>query len=216
MDNKRLEELKYNVIEYKNTRAFDICFEECDEIVALIDAAMQPPAEDVQRAIEFWEETLEEDKNIATPIYLKVLHLTITALRQMNPEHTDPDVQRAIATLKNLKHHPNDHTSGFGSAMVLNEPTNKVLSESIAALRQMKQDNAGLDPDADDYGNGYSRGYADGLRQMRTEPCEWCELAEHCEYEVTYFEDDNRWATSRRLMPKYCPNCGRRISNENE
>ena len=86
MDNKRLEELKYNVIEYKNTRAFDICFEECDEIVALIDAAMQPPAEDVQRAIEFWEETLEEDKNIATPIYLKVLHLTITALRQMQPQ----------------------------------------------------------------------------------------------------------------------------------
>jgi hypothetical protein len=52
------------------------------------------------------------------------------------------------------------------------------------------------------------------LRPMQpVKPCEWCELAEHCEYEVTYFEGDNRWATSRSLMPKYCPNCGRALKD---
>ena len=43
------------------------------------------------------------------------------------------------------------------------------------------------------------------------EPCEWCEIASACEYEVTFFKDDDRWATERSLMPNYCPNCGRRL-----
>ena len=44
-----------------------------------------------------------------------------------------------------------------------------------------------------------------------TTSCEWCEIARVCKYEVTFFEDDDRCATERSLLPKYCPNCGRRL-----
>lgn len=51
--------------------------------------------------------------------------------------------------------------------------------------------------------------------KMETTSCEWCEIASACEYEVTFFRDDDRWATERSLMPKFCPNCGRKL-NEDE
>lgn len=41
--------------------------------------------------------------------------------------------------------------------------------------------------------------------------CEWCEISSACEYEVTFFRDDDRWATERSLMPKFCPNCGKSV-----
>lgn len=47
----------------------------------------------------------------------------------------------------------------------------------------------------------------------RAEPCEWCEIASVCEYEVTILKDDDRWATTRIFMPNYCPNCGRRLED---
>ena len=45
--------------------------------------------------------------------------------------------------------------------------------------------------------------------------CEWCEIARACEYNVTFFEDDNRFGVirERSLLPKYCPNCGRRLED---
>ena len=49
--------------------------------------------------------------------------------------------------------------------------------------------------------------------KTETTSCEWCEIARVCEYNVTFFEDDNRWATERSLFPKYCPNCGRRLED---
>ena len=51
------------------------------------------------------------------------------------------------------------------------------------------------------------------IPKMQTTSCEWCEIARECEYSVTFFEDDNRWATERSLLPKYCPNCGRRLED---
>ena len=52
------------------------------------------------------------------------------------------------------------------------------------------------------------------IPKMETTSCEWCEIARACEYNVTFFEDDNRWATERSLLPKFCPNCGRRLEDE--
>ena len=54
------------------------------------------------------------------------------------------------------------------------------------------------------------------IPKMETTSCEWCEIARACEYNVTFFEDDNRWATERSLLPKYCPNCGAKMEIENE
>ena len=51
---------------------------------------------------------------------------------------------------------------------------------------------------------------------METTSCEWCEIARVCKYEVTFFEDDDRCATERSLLPKYCPNCGRRLERGEE
>lgn len=51
------------------------------------------------------------------------------------------------------------------------------------------------------------------IPKTETTSCEWCEIARECEYNVTFFEDDNRWATERSLLPKYCPNCGRRLED---
>ena len=53
------------------------------------------------------------------------------------------------------------------------------------------------------------------IPKTETTSCEWCEIARACEYNVTFFEDDNRWATERSLLPKYCPNCGRRLEEKN-
>ena len=53
------------------------------------------------------------------------------------------------------------------------------------------------------------------ISKTKTTSCEWCEIARACEYNVTFFEDDNRWATERSLLPKYCPNCGRRLEDDN-
>ena len=49
------------------------------------------------------------------------------------------------------------------------------------------------------------------ISKTETTSCEWCEIASACEYEVTFFRDGDRWATERSLMPKFCPNCGRRL-----
>ena len=49
------------------------------------------------------------------------------------------------------------------------------------------------------------------ISKTETTSCEWCEIASACEYEVTFFRDDDRWATERSLMPKFCPNCGRKL-----
>ena len=49
------------------------------------------------------------------------------------------------------------------------------------------------------------------IPKKETTTCEWCEIARVCKYEATFFEDDNRWATERSLLPKFCPNCGRRL-----
>jgi hypothetical protein len=46
--------------------------------------------------------------------------------------------------------------------------------------------------------------------ETTSEPCEWCEIASACEYEVTVLKDDERWATTRSFMPNFCPNCGRK------
>lgn len=56
----------------------------------------------------------------------------------------------------------------------------------------------------------------DALKPMNTEPCEWCEVAMECEYEVAYFEVGNRHATHKGIMPKFCPNCGRKLKGEKE
>lgn len=91
---------------------------------------------------------------------------------------------------------------------------------AIQALRQMEIDmypRAGLDHDADDWSDGYSRGYADGLqaRQMRTsepdvfEPCEWCDITGDWIYEVAVIR--NRRKTHKGEMKNYCPNCGRKL-----
>ena len=48
---------------------------------------------------------------------------------------------------------------------------------------------------------------------IKPKSCEWCEIASECEYEVTFFRDDDRWATRRSLVPKFCPNCGRRLED---
>ena len=53
------------------------------------------------------------------------------------------------------------------------------------------------------------------ISKTETTTCEWCEIASECEYNVTFFEDDNRWATERSLLPKYCPNCGRQLEDDN-
>ena len=52
------------------------------------------------------------------------------------------------------------------------------------------------------------------IPKMETTSCEWCEIARACEYNVTFFEDDNRWATERSLLPKYCPNCGAKMEDK--
>ena len=52
------------------------------------------------------------------------------------------------------------------------------------------------------------------ISKTETTSCEWCEIASACEYEVTFFRDDDRWATERSLMPKFCPNCGRKLDWE--
>lgn len=52
------------------------------------------------------------------------------------------------------------------------------------------------------------------ISKTETTSCEWCEIASACEYEVTFFKDDDRWATERSLLPKFCPNCGRKIKEE--
>lgn len=52
------------------------------------------------------------------------------------------------------------------------------------------------------------------ILQRETTSCEWCEIASACEYEVTFFKDDDRWATERSLLPKFCPNCGRDLKGE--
>ena len=49
------------------------------------------------------------------------------------------------------------------------------------------------------------------ISKTETTSCEWCEIASACEYEVTFFRDGDRWATTKNLMPKFCPNCGRRL-----
>ncbi|NLD33071.1 MAG: hypothetical protein GX662_12595 [Trichococcus flocculiformis] len=54
------------------------------------------------------------------------------------------------------------------------------------------------------------------VSETETTSCEWCEIASACEYEVTFFRDGDRWATERSLMPKFCPNCGRRLKEEIE
>ena len=53
------------------------------------------------------------------------------------------------------------------------------------------------------------------LRQMRTEPCEWCDLkpiplfyAECCRAKI-----DNE---SQIIDVKFCPNCGRKLSEGEE
>ena len=51
------------------------------------------------------------------------------------------------------------------------------------------------------------------IPKKETTSCEWCEIARACEYDVTFFKDDDRWATERSLLPKYCPNCGRRLKD---
>ena len=52
------------------------------------------------------------------------------------------------------------------------------------------------------------------IPKTETTNCEWCEIASACEYEVTFFKDDDRWATERSLLPIYCPNCGRKIKED--
>ena len=52
------------------------------------------------------------------------------------------------------------------------------------------------------------------IPKTETTSCEWCEIASECEYEVTFFEDGDRWAKHRELMPHYCPNCGRPLKGE--
>ena len=53
------------------------------------------------------------------------------------------------------------------------------------------------------------------ISKTKTTSCEWCEIARACEYNVTFFEDDNRFGVirERSLLPKYCPNCGRRLED---
>ena len=53
------------------------------------------------------------------------------------------------------------------------------------------------------------------IPKKETTSCEWCEIARACEYDVTFFKDDDRWATERSLLPKFCPNCGRRLEEKN-
>lgn len=53
--------------------------------------------------------------------------------------------------------------------------------------------------------------YQPTISKTEATSCEWCEIASACEYEVTFFKDDDRWATERSLLPKFCPNCGRRL-----
>ena len=50
------------------------------------------------------------------------------------------------------------------------------------------------------------------ISKTETTSCEWCEIASECEYEVTFFEDGDRCAKHRELMPHYCPNCGRKLN----
>ena len=99
----------------------------------------------------------------------------------------------------------------------------EALDTALACMHQMKPDlypKAGIDPDADDWGNGYSRGYADGLQALRqmgstkhstdstraTEPCEWC--GTHKNMMVTGIRTD--WRDDDVFLGKvsYCPNCG--------
>jgi hypothetical protein len=80
---------------------------------------------------------------------------------------------------------------------------------AIQALRRMQPDNAGLDMDADDYGNGYSRGYADGLQaQMWTEPCAWCEKT------LTLFTHSGKYIPENQPPRNYCSACGRKLKGE--
>ena len=55
------------------------------------------------------------------------------------------------------------------------------------------------------------------ISKTETTSCEWCEIARVCKYNVTFFEDDNRFGVirERSLLPKYCPNCGRRLEEKN-
>ena len=97
----------------------------------------------------------------------------------------------------------------------------EALDTALACMRQMEIDlypKAGLDHDADDWGNGYSRGYADGLQALRqmgsTEPdcstAEWqggkclgygrsdtddepCEVCKACPKQASYVDEPCEW-----------------------
>ena len=58
------------------------------------------------------------------------------------------------------------------------------------------------------------------MRQMRSEPCEWCDGKEDslivwtkdpCESEWDDREYTTRGWTWKELKPKHCPNCGRKL-----
>ena len=104
------------------------------------------------------------------------------------------EIQEAINWITKTGH-SNQYMSGEWTAPMKNHITQKIQETILTALQQYQ-------PVA--------------ITKTETTSCEWCEIASACEYEVTFFRDDDRWATQRSLMPKYCPYCGQKIDWEDK
>jgi len=74
-----------------------------------------------------------------------------------------------------------------------------IIDEAIAAQSD-KHPMAGTDPDADDWGNGYSRGYADGLQICQSATSE--EVAEAISW-VTNTRHRNQYMSGDWTAPMY-------------
>lgn len=163
-----------------------------DIIVPLIDSALAEPSDaDVADAIEDfvnWEKS--GWSKAETPNHSNLI-LALAALRQYQPP-TDEEV------------HPDDLDAATIDAIEWLEFMKRCHNE----LWNSADEEDRLEPGAYEQHKSTLKAFdlaIQGLHQMRTDPCEWCDKT------LTLFTNSGKFIPENQPPRNYCTNCGRKL-----
>lgn len=188
MDKKRLDEIRETLSNGDHLTRLDR-----DDLLAMIAAALAGPS----------DEAVSDAIKVAIGIYKYAFEDT-----KYNPDGTcswiEGQAEKLIDILRSLQKYQ--------------RPTNEAVQRAIGSLESdceygEQQEQHKVAVDVFDL-----RVCLTAIRQVRTEPCEWCKPSDRAGYEgvklldFIVFRESDGWDEYESMLPKnYCPNCGRKL-----